>query len=41
LNLLVKAFKYAKENGYTTASQLIEAGYDEETAATAIDMLNI
>ncbi len=40
-NLLVRAFKCAKENGYTTVSQLIEAGYDEETATTAIDMLNI
>ena len=39
--LLVRAFKCAKENGYTTVSQLTDAGYDEETAATAIDMLNM
>lgn len=40
-SLIVKAFKCAKENGYTTVSQLTDAGYDEETAATAIDMLNM
>ena len=40
-SLVLKAFKCAKENGYTTVSQLTDAGYDEETAATAIDMLNM
>ena len=40
-SLIVKAFKCAKENAYTTVSQLTEEGYDEETAATAIEMLNI
>lgn len=40
-SLIVKAFKCAKENAYTTVSQLTEEGYDEETAAIAIDMLNI
>ena len=39
--MIVKAFKCAKENAYTTVSQLTEEGYDEETAAAAIDMLNI
>ena len=38
--MIVKAFKCAKENAYTTVSQLIEAGYDEDTATAAIDMLN-
>ena len=38
-SLIVKAFKCAKENAYTTVSQLIEAGYDEDTATAAIDML--
>lgn len=39
--MLVRAFKCAKENGYTTVGQLTDAGYDKETAATAIDMLNM
>ena len=39
--MLVRAFKCAKVNAYTTVSQLTEEGYDEETAAAAIDMLNI
>ena len=40
-SLIVKAFKCAKENAYTTVGQLTDAGYDKETAATAIDMLNM
>lgn len=40
-SLIVRAFKCAKVNAYTTVSQLTEEGYDEETAAAAIDMLNI
>lgn len=40
-SLIVRAFKCAKVNVYTTVSQLAEEGYDEETAAAAIDMLNI
>lgn len=40
-SLRVRAFKCAKENGYTTVRQLIEAGDDEETDATAIEMMII
>ena len=40
-SLIVRVFKCTKENGYTTVRRLIEAGDDEETAATAIEMLNI
>lgn len=40
-SLIVRAFKCAKVNAYTKVSQLAEEGYDEETAAAAIDMLNI
>lgn len=40
-SLIVKAFKCAKENAYTTVGQLTDAGYDKETATTAIDMLNM
>lgn len=39
--MIVRAFKCAKENGYTTVRQLIEAGCDEEMDATAIEILNI
>lgn len=40
-SLLCYMEKSTEENGYTTVSQLTDAGYDEETAATAIDMLNM
>lgn len=40
-SLIVRAFKCAKVNAYTTVSQLTEEEYDEETAAAVIDMLNI
>lgn len=40
-SLLCYMEKSTEENAYTTVSQLTEEGYDEETAAAAIDMLNI